>query len=261
MDRSSRAIRVAVVGKGGAGKSTIAGTMARLVARRGVPVLALDSDLLPGMSFSLGSGPDADVPPLHAAAAPDDKGQWGWCDGIDATSAAQRFATAAPDGVRLLQRGKTGGDGSGPITGSSKAFWEVVHGIVDAPEFRDWTLIGDLPAGPHQIARDWAPYAQTYVIVVQPSVQSALTARRVARLARLRTSDEAIVFVANRVRGKRDLEHVERLVGEPVFAAIPADEDVAAAERIGVAPIDHAPDAPAIIAVQELVAQLEARTN
>lgn len=254
-------MRVAVVGKGGAGKSTIAGTMARLVGRRGIPVLALDSDLVPGLSFSLGSGPDAAVPPLHAAAAPDASGQWGWCEGVDATRAAQRFATTAPDGVRLLQRGKTGGDGSGPLTGASKAFWEVVHGIVNAPEFRDWTLIGDLPAGPHQIARDWAPYAQTYVIVVQPTVQSALTARRVARLVRLRTSHDAVAFVANRVRGERDLRHVERLVGEPLFAAIPADDDVAAAERIGVAPIDHAPDAPAIAAVQELVALLEARSS
>jgi len=251
-------MRVAVVGKGGSGKSTISGTMARLVGRRGIPVLALDSDLLPGMSFSLGSGPQADVPPLHAAAAPDDKGQWGWCEGIDAVSAAQRFSTTAPDGVRLLQRGKTGPDGSRPVFGSSKAFWEVAHGIVDAPEFRDWTLIGDLPAGPQQIARDWAPYAQTYVVVVQPSVQSALTARRVARVARLRERGAAVVFVANRVRGEHDLQHIERLVGEPLFAAIPADDDVAAAERNGVAPIDHAPDAPAIVAVQELVTRLEA---
>ncbi len=251
-------MRVAVVGKGGSGKSTISGTMARLVGRRGIPVLALDSDLLPGMSFSLGSGPQADVPPLHAAAAPDEKGQWGWCEGIDAVSAAQRFSTTAPDGVRLLQRGKTGADGSRPVFGSSKAFWEVAHGIVDAPEFRDWTLIGDLPAGPLHIARDWAPYARTYVVVVQPSVQSALTARRVARVARLRERGAGVVFVANRVRGEHDLQHIERLVGESLFAAIPADDDVAAAERKGVAPIDHAPDAPAVVAVQELVARLEA---
>lgn len=254
-------MRIAFVGKGGAGKSTIAGTTARLIGRRGVPVLALDSDLLPGMSFSLGSGPDAEVPPLNVAAAPDEKGQWGWCDGIDAVRAAQRFAIPAPDGVRLLQRGKTGAEGSRPVTAASKAFWEVVHGIVHAPEFRDWTLIGDLPAGPHQISRDWAPYAQTYVVVVQPAVQSALTALRVARLARLQTPGAAVVFVANRVRGEGDVQHVERLVGEPVFAAIPVDEDVAAAERIGVAPIDHAPDAPAIAAVQELVARLEAQAR
>lgn len=252
-------MRIAVAGKGGAGKSTIAGTMARIVARSGTPVLALDSDLLPGLSFSLGSGPEPAVPPLQQAARRDESGQWGWSPGIDAATAAQRFATDAPDGVRLLQRGKTGREGSAPVTAAGKAFWEVVHGLVDAAEFRDWALIGDLPAGPHQIARDWAPYAQTYVVVVLPSVQSALTARRVARLARLQTPQAEILFVANRVGAERDLRHVERLLGEPVFAAIPADEGVAAAERIGVAPIDHVPGAPAIAAVQELVTRLAAR--
>lgn len=249
-----------MVGKGGAGKSTIAGTIARIVARSGTPVLALDSDLLPGLSFSLGSGPDPAVPPLGQAARRDETGQWCWSPGLDAASAAQRFATAAPDGVRLLQRGKTGREGSGPLTAASKAFWEVAHGLVTAEQFREWTLIGDLPAGPHQIARDWAPYAQTYVVVVLPTVQSALTARRVARLARLQTPEAQVVFVANRVGAERDLSHVERHVGEPVFAAVPADDGVAAAERIGVAPIDHVPDAPAIAAVQELVAKLGARS-
>lgn len=245
-----------MAGKGGAGKSTIAGTIARIVAHSGTPVLALDSDMLPGLSFSLGAGPDADVPPLQAAARRDEQGQWGWSPGIDAAGAAQRFATDAPDGVRLLQRGKTGAEGSGVFTPASKAFWEVAHGLVDAPEFRDWTLIGDLPAGPHQIARDWAPYARTYVVVVVPSVQSALTARRIARLARLQTPSAAVVFVANRVRDERDVQHVARLVGAPVLTSIPTDADVAAAERIGVAPIDHAPDAPAIAALRELVALL-----
>ena len=253
-------MRIAVVGKGGAGKSTIAGTIARLVARGGTPVLALDSDQLPGLSFSLGSGPDPAMPPLQQAARRDETGQWGWSPGVDAAIAAQRFATDAPDGVRLLQRGKTGREGSAPFTAASKAFWEVTHGLVTAPEFRDWTLVGDLPAGPHQIARDWAPYARTYVVVVLPTVQSALTARRVARLARLQTPEAKVVFVANRVRGERDVSHVAQHVGEPVLAAVPADDGVAAAERIGVAPIDHVPDAPAIAAVQELVTRLGARS-
>ena len=251
-------MRVAVVGKGGAGKSVIAGTLARLVARRGTPVLALDSDLMPGLSLSLGSGPDPADPPLLAAAEQDDRGQWRWCEGITAAIAAQRFATAAPDGVRLLQRGKTGPRGAPPITGAGKAFWEVVHGLVDAPEFRDWALIGDLPAGPLQTADDWAPYAATYLVVVQPTVQSALTARRVARLARLRSPQAAVALVANRVRGDDDVRHVERLVGERVLTSLPFDAAVAAAERIGVAPIDHAPDSAAVAAIARL-AELLAR--
>ncbi len=249
-------MRVAVIGKGGAGKSVIAGTMARLVARRGTPVLALDSDLLPGLSISLGSGADPVEPPLLAAVEQDERGQWGWREGMDATKAAQSCATDAPDGVRLLQRGKVAREGFGTIIGASKAFWEVGQGLVDAPAFRDWTLVGDLPAGPRPTAEDWAPYAETYVVVVQPTAQSALTGKRVARLARLQSPAAEVVFIANRVRGPEDVRHVEAMTGEPAFASVPADDGVAAAERAGVAPIDHAPDSPTIAAIERLISAL-----
>lgn len=254
--RTLAPVRIAVVGKGGAGKSVVAGTLARLAARAGDRVLALDSDLLPGLSFSLGSGPEPAEAPLGQAAVQDADGRWGWRDGIDAASAAQRFSTAGPDGIRLLQRGKVAREGFPAVLAASKAFWEVVHGLVDAPEFHEWTLIGDLPAGPSQTVRDWAPYARTYVVVVQPSSQSAMTARRIARLARLHAPTAGVVFVANRVAGEDDVHHVERWIGEPVRASVPVDEEVAAAERLGVAPIDYAPGCRAIVAMRSLLSSL-----
>ena len=108
------------------------------------------------------------------------------------------------------------------------------------------------------MADDWSPYADIYVVVVQPTVQSAMTGRRVARLARLRTPQALVLPIANRVRDEHDVRHVERLLGEPVFASIPADEGVAAAERIGAAPIDHAPGSPTIAAIERLLADLAA---
>ena len=249
-------MRIAVVGKGGVGKSVIAGTMARLVARQGTPVLALDSDLFPGLSLSLGSGPDPVEPPLLGAAEQDATGQWGWREGVDATIAAQRFSTPAPDGVRLLQRGKIAGRGFEPISGASKAFWEVAHGLVDAPAFRDWTLIGDLPAGTRQLTEDWAPYADIYLVPVQPGASSALTAQRAASRVRSQSPRAEVVFIANRVQREQDVRRVEELVGEPVFASLPASEEVAAAERIGAAPIDDAPGSPTVTAIELLIARL-----
>jgi CO dehydrogenase maturation factor len=47
-------MRIAVAGKGGAGKTTIAATTARLFARRGRRVLAIDDDPNPNLAAALG---------------------------------------------------------------------------------------------------------------------------------------------------------------------------------------------------------------
>ncbi len=245
-------VRMAVVGKGGAGKSVIAGTMARVLARLGQPVLALDSDLHPGLSYSLGMGPAAGRAPLTDAAEKDDEGRWRLKKGVGPVRAVERYSTRGPDGIRLLQAGKTPREGIQPIMGSVNAFYKVIHRLRETSAFDDWAILGDLPAGPRHLAFGWAPYATTLVVVVQPTSQAALTARRIARIARMRENVE-VVFVANRVTGPDDVAHVERWVGEPVLAAVPADEGVAEAERRGIAPIDHAAGSPAIAEIERLV--------
>src|SRR5918993_220121 len=111
-------MRIAVVGKGGAGKSVIAGTAARLLAAQGRRVLALDSDLLPGVSISLGSGPDPVHPPPNQAGEKGENGRWRLREGVSVVSAVKRYTTEAPDGIRLMQIGKSGKQGIQPIMGS-----------------------------------------------------------------------------------------------------------------------------------------------
>ena len=247
-------MRIALAGKGGLGKSVIAGTLARLAARRGAQVLALDSDPMPGLSWSLGCHPDPDPPPLVLAARQDAGGGWGWADGVDAITAVERFATAAPDGVRLLQRGKLGAAGTRPLVGANKAFWEVVHALAGTTAFRERTLIGDLAAGPQQPAEGWAPYAETLLVVVTPSAASVATARRIVRLA---PSGARVALVANRLEGAAQAALLERSLESSLLATIPADPAVQAAEAIGRAPLDHDPEAPAIRAIAALLDRLD----
>jgi CO dehydrogenase maturation factor len=47
-------MKLAVAGKGGSGKTSISGTMARLLARRGHQVLAIDGDSNPNLALTLG---------------------------------------------------------------------------------------------------------------------------------------------------------------------------------------------------------------
>lgn len=47
-------MKIAITGKGGSGKSTVAGALIRHLARSGHAVVALDADLNPNLSISIG---------------------------------------------------------------------------------------------------------------------------------------------------------------------------------------------------------------
>ena len=101
--------------------------------------------------------------PLNAAAERNENGRWHLVKGVGAARAVQRYATDAPDGVRLLQIGKTDRRGLAPNRASHNAFYQVVHRLDDVPSLQDWIILGDLPAGARQTAFDWAPYARHYL--------------------------------------------------------------------------------------------------
>ena len=52
-------MKLAIAGKGGSGKTSISGTMARSLARSGHRVLAIDGDSNPNLALTLGLPPDA----------------------------------------------------------------------------------------------------------------------------------------------------------------------------------------------------------
>lgn len=47
-------MKIGISGKGGAGKTTISATLARIFARQGSPVLAIDGDPNPNLGMALG---------------------------------------------------------------------------------------------------------------------------------------------------------------------------------------------------------------
>lgn len=249
-------MRLAVVGKGGAGKSVVAGTLARVLARRGHRVLALDSDPLPGLTFNLGAQPP-DEPPLNAAAVRGENRRWRYVKGVGPVRAVQRYSTDAPDGIRLLQIGKVTNEGIQPVMASHQAFYMTIHRLRDVATFRDWVILGDLPAGPRQTAFDWAPYADRFVLVVEPTWQSMLTARRIIRIASAKRDGVEFSLVVNKATGAADAERVGAFLALPVAQSVPADEGVRSAELRGVALLDHAPDSPAVRAVERLAEHLE----
>lgn len=92
-------MKIAVAGKGGVGKTTIAGTLARTLARRGHDVLAFDADVNPMLGVSLGLGPER-TEQLVAVRQALDEGEAEHQPTVEGME--QAFGAAGPDGVWLL---------------------------------------------------------------------------------------------------------------------------------------------------------------
>ena len=91
-------MKIAVVGKGGSGKTTTSAILARTLARQGRDVVALDCDTNPNLGISLGVGDDETERLTAMREALDDQATEHaptWDELLD------RFGTDAPDGVRL----------------------------------------------------------------------------------------------------------------------------------------------------------------
>jgi len=92
-------MKLLVAGKGGVGKTTVAGTVARALARSGESVLALDCDTNPMLGISLGVGPErTDV--LVAVRQGLEDGEVDHEPSVEGM--VDTFGTEAPDGVRLV---------------------------------------------------------------------------------------------------------------------------------------------------------------
>src|SRR5262249_47272544 len=91
-------MRIAIAGKGGSGKTTVAAVVARTLARQGCRVIALDCDSNPNLGVSLGLGPARTLELAAIRQAPDAEGGG---HAPEAELLLERFGSEAPDGVRL----------------------------------------------------------------------------------------------------------------------------------------------------------------
>ncbi len=91
-------MKIAVVGKGGAGKTTVSAVLARGLSRRGGQVVALDCDTNPNLGLSLGVG-DLETERLVTLREQVDEGSSEHA--ITWAEIVEHYGTDAPDDVRL----------------------------------------------------------------------------------------------------------------------------------------------------------------
>lgn len=111
-------MKIAIAGKGGTGKTTIVGTLARVFARQGRRVLAIDADSNPNLALTLGLSREetAALSPLPRTLLEERVA----ADGTKTVvlrmtpdDIAQQYGVSTPDGVTMMLMGRVDHAGAG----------------------------------------------------------------------------------------------------------------------------------------------------
>jgi len=201
-------MKIAVSGKGGVGKSTVAGILAHFLARNGYKVLAVDADPDSNLASALGipKSEAAGIVPIsrqvelikeRTGAAPRQFGQLFKINPrVEDIPEEYSFPFR---GIRLLVMGGVRKGGEGCACPENVLLRSLLSEIILN---RDEAVIVDLEAGIEHLGRATASGIQEMLIVVEPGSRSVETALTIMRLSR-EIGLERFRIIGNKVQDAR----------------------------------------------------------
>lgn len=238
-------MKIAVTGKGGVGKSTLAGIIAHLANRDGKTVLAVDSDPDSNLAFALGI-PENECTRIIPIAQRTDLieertgaklKQFGQIFKLNPniSDVADRFSYDF-NGIRLLVLGAVEAGGSGCACPENVFLRNLLSNIILR---RDEFVIVDMEAGIEHLGRATAKGVDLMIVVVEPIPQSIATARSIVEFAR-QIGIREIRFVGNKIVSDSERAYIgDRLDTDKIMGFIPHSESLRRAERNGIPLTEH----------------------
>ncbi|MBS7623565.1 AAA family ATPase [Candidatus Bathyarchaeota archaeon] len=258
-------MKVAVVGKGGVGKTFVAGTLAKASRKYGETVIAIDAD--PSMNLFLEFGIDPEemrgVTPISenqdlirektgVAVYEGTSTIYNLNPTVD--DIVEEYSIESPQGIRLLVMGTVRSAGQGCMCPANALLRALLrHILLRTPA----TVIVDVEAGLEPFGRGTIEYVDVILNIVEPSTQSIETSVKIYRLA----SEVGIgrhLLIANKVGSEDERMLIEEALAEhglKLNSVIPYDEDVRArAMRYGISRQDMS--SPAVEEISRLARRL-----
>lgn len=224
-----RPMKLGIVGKGGAGKTTVSGLLARSYADRGDRVVAIDTDSNPNLGLSLGLSleeTEAVVPlPRNVMV-----GSPGTSDANDLMAEYGRSTTAGPT---LMSAMKVTEAGAGCTCGGHAT---VRNLLADTLADVDVTLV-DMEAGLEHLSRSGGTlaYADVLLVVCDPTRKAMMTAERTATLA-AELGIPRVLVLGNKASSPEDADFFSSAVvtnGLELVGVLPDVPEISSADRAG----------------------------
>lgn len=211
-------MKIAVSGKGGVGKTTLAGTLARLLAKEGYAVLAVDADPDANLAAAVGIPEEiqATITPLAkmkelAQERTGSDGAYGSLFILNPKVDDLPEALCVEyQGVKLLTMGTVDKGGSGCVCSENTLIRRLMQNLLVS---RDEVVIMDMEAGVEHLGRGTAEYVDALIVVVEPGRRSIQTARQIRDLARDILIKNVFV-VASKVRSAADVEFIRKSLAD-----------------------------------------------
>lgn len=235
-------MKIAITGKGGVGKTTLAAGLAILFSGRGEKVFAIDADPDANLALSLGFPNPSQIKPLIEMKQLIEERTGTKSGGFNPYFKLNPRVDDIPEkyfachkGIRLAVMGTVRGGGLGCAC-PENAFLKALlgHLILERREI----VILDMEAGIEHLGRGTARGVDKMIIVVEPGTRSIETASRIKHLAEdIGIKDMAIV--GNKIRHNSDEEFLKAHMPDFSFLGfIQYDEKILEADLNNISPLE-----------------------
>ncbi|MCL1795071.1 MAG: AAA family ATPase [Oscillospiraceae bacterium] len=253
-------MKIAVSGKGGVGKSTIAAAVALTLAKRGQKILALDMDPDANLAAALGIPKNVEIRPISSEIKLIEQrtgvevGEYGKVFKLnpEVSDIAEKFGVEY-NGVSLVVLGASNKGGGGCACPENTFVKSLVADLV---LYKNESLVMDMEAGIEHLGRGTAMGVDCMVIAVEPGQRSIDCAYSVMKMGG-EIGLGKFVFIGNKITSKEDEEYIKNsMPGQKISAFMPYAQNIREADRDGVSVLD-AFDARQTKIIENLIAEIE----